>query len=53
MKQVRQRDISYSNKYVESKKKYKLTYMQNRNRLTDIKNKIMVSKEETSKGRLN
>ena len=27
--------------------------MQNRNRLTDIKNKIMVSKEETSKGRLN
>ena len=33
--------------YVESiKKKYKWTYLQNRNRLTDIENKLMVTKGE-------
>ena len=32
--------------YVESKKKYKLTYLQNRSRLTDIENKLIVPKGE-------
>ena len=32
--------------YVESKIWYKWTYLQNRNRLTDIENKFMVTKEE-------
>ena len=30
--------------YVDSKKRYKRTYLQNRNRLTDIENKLMVTK---------
>ena len=38
--------------YVESnfKKWYKWTYLQNRNRLTDIENKLMVTKGETGGG---
>ena len=32
--------------YVKSKKRYKWTYLQNRNRLTDLENKIMVTKVE-------
>ena len=31
--------------YVESKKKYKWTYLQNRNRVTDVENKFMVTGE--------
>ena len=31
---------------VESKKRYKGTYLQNRNRLMDIENKLMVTKWE-------
>ena len=31
---------------VESKKRYKGTYLQNRNRLMDIENKLMVTKRE-------
>ena len=38
--------------YVESEKnkKYKWTYFQNRNRLTDIENKLMVTKGERGLG---
>ena len=32
------------------KKRYKLTYFQNRNRVTDIENRLMVSKEERRGG---
>ena len=32
------------------KKKYKRTYLQNRNRLTDIENKLMVTKGEKGGG---
>ena len=37
--------------YVESKKWYKWTYLQNRNRLTDLENKLMVTKGEKVGGR--
>ena len=40
--------------YVESKKKwYKRTYVQNTNRLTDIENKLMVTKGERWVGGIN
>ena len=41
-------NIIWYHSYVESnfKKWYKWTYLQNRNRLTDIENKLMVTKEE-------
>ena len=32
------------------KKRYKWSYLQNRNRLTDIENKLMVTKEERGEG---
>ena len=32
--------------YVESKNRYKLTYLENRKRLTDIENKLMVTTQE-------
>ena len=35
------------------KKRYKLTYLQNRNRLIDIENKFMVTKREESGGVIN
>ena len=37
--------------YVESKIWDKLTYLQNRNRLTDVENKFMVNREERGWGR--
>ena len=40
-----QRQIFYF-LYVESKKRYKWTYLQNTNRPTDIENKLMVTKGE-------
>ena len=36
--------------YVESKKWYKWTYLQNRNRVTDAENKLMVTKGEVGGG---
>ena len=39
-------NIIWHNLYVKSKKRYKWTCLQNRNRLTDIKNKLIVTKEE-------
>ena len=39
--------------YVESKKKYKWIYIQNRNRPTDIENKFMVTKGEREEGGIN
>ena len=46
----RERQISYDMTYIWNLKKgYKGTYSQNRNRLTDIENKLMVTKGE--KGR--
>ena len=37
--------------YVEFKKLYKRTYLQNRNRLIDIENKLMLTKRERGGGR--
>ena len=46
-KSDRERQISYDITYMWNLKKwYKWTYLQNRNRLTDIENKLMVTKGE-------
>ena len=46
-KSDRKRQISHDITYMWSLKKwYKWTYLQNRNRLTDIENKLMVTKGE-------
>ena len=47
-KSDRERQIPWYHSYVESnlQKWYKWTYLQNRNRLTDFKNKLMVTKGE-------
>ena len=37
--------------YVESKKLYKLTYLQNGDRLTDIENKLIVTIRERGEGK--
>ena len=50
LSEVSQTNIWYHS-YVESKKWYKWTYLQNRNRLTDIENKLMVTKGESGAGR--
>ena len=42
-KSDRERQISWYHLYVESKKWYIWTYLQNRNRVTDVKNKLMVT----------
>ena len=47
----RERQISYDITYVESKIWYKWTYLQNRNRFTDIEDKFMVTKGEKGWGR--
>ena len=39
--------------YVESKIWDKLTYLQNRNRLTEVGNKVIVTKEERGGGGIN
>ena len=42
-KSDRERQISYDIAYMQNlKKRYKWTYLQNRNRLTDLKNKLIV-----------
>ena len=46
-----ERQISYYITYMWNLKKlYKLTYLQNRNRLTDFENKFMVTKGESCSG---
>ena len=43
--EIRQRQISYDMSYIWNLKKKKTqTYLQNRNRLTDIENKLMVTR---------
>ena len=37
--------------YVESLKKYKWMYMQNRNKFIDTENKLVVTKEEREEGK--
>ena len=49
-KSDRERQISYDVTYMWNLKKYKWTYLQNRNRPTDIKNKLMVTKGERGEG---
>ena len=39
--------------HVESKIRHKWTYLQNRNRLTDIENRLVVAKGEAGGGRMN
>ena len=51
-KSDRERQISYDIAYMWNLKKwYKCTYLQIRNRLTDIKNKLMVTKKGNGGGR--
>ena len=48
-KSDRERKISYDIVYMRNLKKikwYKWTYLQNRNRLTDLENEVMVTKGE-------
>ena len=46
-----EREISYNITYMWNlKKRYKWTYLQNRNRLTDIENKFVVTKGEGGEG---
>ena len=47
---LRKANVTWYHLYVESKKLHKRTYLQNRNRLIDIENKLMVTK---GKGRGN
>ena len=42
----RKTNIIWYHLYVESKKWYKWIYLQNRNRVTDVENKLMVTKGE-------
>ena len=50
-KSDRERQISYDVTYLWSLKKwYKWTYLQNRNRLRDIENNLMVTKGEGGRG---
>ena len=51
LSEISQRQISCDITYMESKIWYKWTYLQNRNRLTDIENKLMVTKGERQEGR--
>ena len=50
MKSVRERQLSYDITYIwnliKMEQIFFLTYLKNRNRLTDIKNKFMVTKGE-------
>ena len=47
LREVRERQILYSITYMWNlEKEYKWTYLQNRNRLTDIENILMVDKGE-------
>ena len=48
LSEVRQKQISYDITYMENLKRkwYKQTYLQNRKRLTDIENKLTVTKGE-------
>ena len=47
LSEVRERQKSYDITYMWNVKKwYRWTYLQNRNRLTDIENKLMVTKGE-------
>ena len=51
VKSDRERQISYNITYMWSlKRKYKWIYLQNRNRLTDIENKLTVTKGERKGG---
>ena len=43
-KSERERQISYDVTHMWNLKRYKWTYLQNRNRLTDVENKLMVNK---------
>ena len=50
-KSDKERQVSYNITYLwnlkkKKKKRYKKTYLQKRNRLTDTENKLMVTKEE-------
>ena len=48
---IRKRNIIWYHLYVESKKKwYKWTYLQNRNRLRDLENELMVGGKGGEKG---
>ena len=38
---------------IKKKKRYKWSYLQNRNRLTDIENKFMVTKGDSDGGEIN
>ena len=45
-KSEKERQIPYDITYVDSKMWHKLTYLQNRNRCTDMENRLVVAKGE-------
>ena len=47
LSEVSQTNNTWYHLYVESKKQYKWIYIQNRNRNTDIENKLIVSQGES------
>ena len=47
LSEIGQTEKDWCRLYMESKKWYKWTYLQNRKRLTDMENKFMVTKGET------
>jgi len=53
LSEIRQREMNviWCHLHVESMKWYKWTYLQNKNRLTDIENKVIVTKGEKGFGR--
>ena len=56
MKSIRQRQISYDTAYKwnlnkqTNKQWYRWMYLQDRNRITDVENKLMVTSRETGVG---
>ena len=52
-KSDRERQISYNSTYMwnlKKKKRYKWTYLQNRNRVTDVENNLMATRGEKGEG---
>ena len=49
-KSDREGQISYDITYMWNLKRYKWTYLQNRNRLTDTENKLMITKVDSGGG---
>ena len=51
LSEIGQTEKDWCRLYMESKKWYKWTYLEKRNRLTDIENKFMANKGERRRGK--